>query len=267
MTIDRILRGLKQAHRVAEIPKARALTGQWLRLTAAYVGTSRLAYPYRVSLATGHTVVLENHYDLATFWQIFVANTYGVRKTDLRVIDAGANSGLFTLYAATQASEVRVASVEAFPPTFERLQQTVAGNGISGRVTLVPAALHGTAGTARIDSRENTVSQFRRLTGDSGMGTQVEAITLELLMNRCGWDSVDLLKLDIEGSEYEVVLNADPGVLGRVQRIAMEYHPRYDGAQYVPEDLFSYLAKCGFRLTLLRPNREGYGMARLERSA
>jgi hypothetical protein len=42
-------------------------------------------------------------------------------------------------------------------------------------------------------------------------------------MQGCGPDDVDLLKIDIEGSEFSLV-SGDPSSLARVRRIVMEVH-------------------------------------------
>ena len=48
-------------------------------------------------------------------------------------------------------------------------------------------------------------------------------VTLEELMDRCGIEAVDLLKLDCEGAEWDI-LPAAEGVLPRVRQICMEFH-------------------------------------------
>ena len=51
----------------------------------------------------------------------------------------------------------------------------------------------------------------------------VEVVTLESLMDHYGIDSVDLLKLDCEGAEWDI-LPAAERVLPRVRQICMEFH-------------------------------------------
>ena len=66
-------------------------------------------------------------------------------------------------------------------------------------------------------------SQMQRVSEDSMDGIAVPAQTLLQVMDRVG-GTVDLVKMDIEGSEYEVLLNTAPKQLKRIRRMVLEYH-------------------------------------------
>jgi FkbM family methyltransferase len=263
MNLARVLSGLRSASRITELPRARAATRDWLRLVAAYAGISKLEYPYRIALRDGTVITIEAFTDLATFWLIFFSKTYMVYDTDLRIIDAGANVGMFTTYAARRSPHAHIASIEPFSTTFERLRTAIADNQIGNRVTAFRAALQGVDGTVGFDGRPGVPSQFRAVTPN---GAPVQAISLQSIIDACEWDRVDLLKLDIEGSEYEALLNTSRPILKKIARISMEYHPRPDDKSLVPERIFAHLHECGFELILHRPDPGGYGLAHLVRT-
>ena len=75
--------------------------------------------------------------------QIFVCRCYDVQPKDRVILDAGANVGLFAVWAAKEAPQSRIISAEPHPTTFERLQQTIRMNGLAERVDAVPCALGG----------------------------------------------------------------------------------------------------------------------------
>lgn len=52
----------------------------------------------------------------------------------------------------------------------------------------------------------------------------VECLSLASLLDRLGLDEVDILKLDIEGAEYGLLLDADLSVLSRFKQIFIEFH-------------------------------------------
>jgi len=56
----------------------------------------------------------------------------------------------------------------------------------------------------------------------------------------------DLLKLDCEGAEYPILMNAPQTVLRRIHRIIMEYHDR--AGCYTHTDLETFLIANGFRV-------------------
>jgi hypothetical protein len=78
--------------------------------------------------------------------------------------------------------------------------------------------------------------------------TEVEVTTIPALLDEAGWDSVDLVKIDIEGSEDEL-LSSNNGWLSSVGAILLEIHPNT-----TPEKIGSCLSPYGFSL-----RRHGHG--------
>jgi hypothetical protein len=92
-------------------------------------------------------------------------------------------------------------------------------------------------------------SQFRA-TGAGGV--QVDMVTLdEVVAGR-----VDLLKMDIEGAEYETLSAASLSTLRSIQRVAMEYHPNHPLSAVA-----SALEPAGLAFAAVREEGGGYGLA------
>jgi FkbM family methyltransferase len=201
---------------------------------------------------------LETFADLATAWLIFFRREYPVRREMRTIVDAGANIGLFSLFAAVTAPAARVLALEPFPATYDRLSRNIRANSLHERVTCLPLALAGHNGTRVMDGRPTIGSQFRSLQPQENgtASVAVEAASLDSLLDGEALDRVDMLKLDIEGSEYEVVAGASDGALCRCAVIALEYHPGGD-----KEAMFDRLRGLGFRLEADRPALGGYGNA------
>ena len=72
--------------------------------------------------------------------------------------------------------------------------------------------------------------------------------------------TIDFLKVDCEGAEWDFMRNRD--AFARVRRIRMEYH--LIGRQTVA-DVAEMAERIGFRIDWLVPN-QGFGIAWLERS-
>lgn len=67
--------------------------------------------------------------------------------------------------------------------------------------------------------------------------------------------TVDLLKIDIEGAEYEVLKSASAETLQRVHRIVLEFHPN------APQDeAIGPLTSNGFRMRRYQDDGEGNGL-------
>ena len=58
----------------------------------------------------------------------------------------------------------------------------------------------------------------------SGSADDVEVLTLEDLLTLAGTSDVDFLKMDIEGSEHDVFVDAAPELLRHFKRMSLEYH-------------------------------------------
>jgi FkbM family methyltransferase len=255
---------LKHANRAPEIFRCARETTQWARVSAAYLGLSRVEYPYLLRLRLGEQIRLEEHTDLKTFWQVFLRRVYSVRTADRVILDVGANIGLFTLYAARSAPQARIVALEPFPATFARLLTIVRDHHLDTRVTCLNYASAGADGI-RVMRNIAAPSQRRSLTPPANVvsGTQVLCKTLEQTLSENNLSHVDLLKMDIEGSEYEVLLSASQKTLAQIGRIALEYHG--DSAPYSKRQIFEHLGQTGFRVIWDVCDDLGYGVAELVR--
>jgi FkbM family methyltransferase len=52
----------------------------------------------------------------------------------------------------------------------------------------------------------------------------VKTITLEKLLSNLNWDKVDLIKIDIEGSEWDVINTTSDDTFKSIDKILLEYH-------------------------------------------
>jgi FkbM family methyltransferase len=155
-----------------------------------------------------------------TYIEIFEQNTYAVEPKDVRnktVIDIGANLGMFSLRCVEWGAR-RVISVEAQPTVYELgLVPNVSGIG-----HIVPRfnAVYDVDGlfvhveNHHVGSKVGDVSQ-------NGTPT----ITLKTLLDREGVYGNDLvLKLDCEGSEFNILHTCDQYTLSRFNKIFIELH-------------------------------------------
>lgn len=202
--------------------------------------------------------------DVSVFFEIFARDAYRLGQIPGRlgtVIDLGGNVGLFTLRAAGIAE--RVLCFEPMLENFERLSANTAGLNHVERNNLAVGANDGMLSiffpaTARGTGRFSAQPQAE--VHDAGRKIDVECIRLDTLFARHKVDRCDLLKIDIEGSEYDVLLNASGDTLAKIQRIYGEFHPCND-----PPDalglLKARLEQAGFRTRWEpQPNDSRYGM-------
>jgi FkbM family methyltransferase len=264
--------------RLGEVLRCSQETEQWLPLTLDYAGLRPIAYPYELRLRSNEKVTLREHIDTVIFWMIFVRRHYPVSASDRVILDLGANIGMFTLYAAREAPQARIIAVEPFPTTYARLGELIERNRLQSRVTAINCAVAGKAGTRTMDSAEEIPSQYRRIyspqtvtlnadhRGPSGAqqddyGVPVKTETLASLLELAGLASVDLLKMNIHGNEYDVLLSTEPGVLQRFRQIVVQYHELPAEMNLGKEQIIENLQRLGFSLVADNDTHRGSGLA------
>ena len=80
--------------------------------------------------------------------------------------------------------------------------------------------------------------------------TQTVAVTtLSAILDQYNIDRVDLLKIDIEGAEYEAILGSrDAFKTHRIRRIALELHPKQIAARgHSTETIEAFLQSAGYK--------------------
>lgn len=148
------------------------------------------------------------------------------------VLDIGANVGLFSIWVALNVPSAKVFAFEAASDNFSALAENVRANrlkgisayhyavsdGSSDRVTLY-RGFHGGIHSIRPEYRNWPSSA-----GGARQTEKVRTITLARILRRFKIQSVDFLKLDCEGAEYEILFSAPRPTLSRIRKIVGEYH-------------------------------------------
>jgi FkbM family methyltransferase len=158
------------------------------------------------------------------------------------VVDLGAHIGTFTLLATNIILNTHgdglIVSVEPASINYVALLNNVRLNNVEKYVYPVRVAVASRPGLAEIEW--------------IGMKERVKATTMQEIMDSVGLDSVDLVKIDIEGAELEV-LTSNNDWLERVDSIVMEIHPQVYGFTGVDKIIRS-LREKGFYVKVVRNN-------------
>lgn len=139
------------------------------------------------------------------------------------IIDIGAHVGAFTVWAARRAPNARLAAVEPNPETFELLVRNIRDNGLKDRVTAVNAAVGGEPGTGYLERTSHSLGTRIARSGTGPVRVRVQALVG--LMAEARMDTVDVLKIDCEGMEYDALEAMGPDNLQAIRTLACEYHP------------------------------------------
>ena len=191
---------------------------------------------------------LENHWLGHQFEEIYKTKLYEPYlrgKKDLTIIDAGGNVGLTSYYFSQFAKDVY--TLEPFPEMFELIKQMIEYNEIDKIVHPIQKALYienGKFGFGGPESNKTMQSLHSAVWTNGKPDLEVEAIDLVTLFKENNIEHVDLLKMDIEGSEYEVFGHSSfSDVADKIDMIIGESH---QWANRHPNQLKDALENRGF---------------------
>lgn len=223
--------------------------------------------------------------DMVIVQDVYTDDCYRLGEVPLPrevIVDGGAHIGAFAARARARNPFARIICVEACPENWEALQQNVGSyaeivqaaltceisvallNAVwphcvstGGSIVVSPeeAARYKAAGP-ECDKTVLPDGSKREYWSDA---RPIKTITLDQLAAEKGFDHVDLLKLDIEGSEYSLLRGVSQDLLDRTRLIVGEYHGRFQFDDLV-RDRFQ-----GWKLEILRDGH--FGLFRLSNPA
>ena len=177
------------------------------------------------------------------FRQMFYHKTYDILNIlDIETaIDIGANCGLFTKYLMYRCKNIKlIHSIEPSKSPFNELKnQFDYCNGIKCH----KLGIHSFTGKSFIHNNldNSTISSFDRITGDHINDEEVNVMTLTDFLNSQQLITVDLIKIDVEGLEYEIINATSDENIKRASKYLIEYHPNGNNSIDVIIDRFKIL--------------------------
>jgi FkbM family methyltransferase len=164
------------------------------------------------------------------------------------VVDIGAGLGDFTVLAAKACPEGLVHAYEPLSQSYRLLVHNLAINHIDWVICFEEVA--GRAGQ-RLRPADHAKEAVSTSFVERGGASSVPAVDLSEILDRLPDSECDLMKIDCEGCEFELLLNAGRDQLSRIRRITIEAHDGYFG--HSTTELISHLEKNGF-LVRREPN-------------
>lgn len=166
--------------------------------------------------------------DIRIINEIWIARCYEqhpgiVPRQGWTVVDLGAHKGIYSTRVLHLAPDARVFSYEPDPDNFACLLTNVGDRATVHNVAV--GSDDGMATMYRVPGQgglQTIVAERARARGHyTDTPLDVKKISLERAITEAG--HVDLLKIDVEGAEYDLVLNSRPSVFDGVDRVVLEY--------------------------------------------
>lgn len=155
--------------------------------------------------------------------EVITKNEYSKLKInkDSIVIDAGANVGMFSLLALSRGAK-KVYSIEPVFKTFRALEKNL--EKYSDRVEVFCFGLGGSTRSETLYTNGwSTINSLFQLNENQSKEIQVNYKDINAFMGLVEQD-IDIMKIDVEGSEYEIFYRITDENILRVKSLVMEYH-------------------------------------------
>lgn len=257
-------------HTIRRHVRAVVLLRNWLEFFRADLTRGDLA-----SVQTRRGIVLESRrgvnlkYLFLEIWlsRVYTPAGYEIRTGDV-VIDIGANIGVFSAFAASIAARTRVFAYEPFSESAACLRSNVRASGLGNVTVFEQAVCSGRGQRVLLIESGNWVmhtlagnaagSGAEARGGELDHAVEVDCVGLDDVFRDNGIARCNLLKVDCEGSEYEIFEACSQEIMDRIDKIVIEYHegPRFAGTG---EQLRDLLVTRGFHVDHFAAGAEGTG--------
>ncbi len=170
-------------------------------------------------------------------------------RSELTIIDLGANIGLFSLYAHKYAK--KIIAVEPSSQIYEYLTKNIKSNNLEDKITPVKAAIGAENGKMELFGSDVNLTMFSAHKVDihNEKSETVKQLGLNTLLDLHSLTHVDFLKLDIEGSEFEVLASDEfMKAAPKIDFIMGEIH-EWTGRN--PKQCVQALEECGFEVEII----------------
>ncbi|RYF68512.1 MAG: FkbM family methyltransferase [Cytophagaceae bacterium] len=204
-----------------------------------------------------HFQVTEPLYQV--FKELFMQDVYEINALVAQlpeqpiVIDIGANAGFFAVQLLSKIEQATIYAYEPVPANVQAFQQTLDTNPrLKRNVHLFQMAVTGhykaalNLFTEAIDNNQVVASVLASFHENNTRVLTVQGITLTNIIDHNNLAIIDLVKIDCEGSEYDIFYNTDPALLRRIRHIVMEVHD-IDTDRNNVSALNTYLESLGFQ--------------------
>lgn len=183
--------------------------------------------------------------DVNVYWQIFINREYQtvVDTTDLNkieiktIIDAGSNIGLTALYFSNHFSEAKIIALEPDKENYEQLVKNTEKRSNENVLLQKAVWSENTNVYLHNDFRDN--QEWSRRVLKTETATKIEAVSINSIIEKYKIETVDILKIDIEGGEAEIFRSdCDLSFLDKTKILAIEIHDELNCREKINKILF-----------------------------
>ncbi|WP_310557741.1 FkbM family methyltransferase [Flavobacterium sp.] len=173
--------------------------------------------------------------------KVYFENFKIVNETSLNIIDAGSNIGLTSLFFIDYFKKATIVCIEPELENFKILEYNLK-NCNDNKVFKINGAVWSTDCNIKIinDFKDKLDWSFR--VEETEEDNSIKAFSINTIINTIGFDSIDILKIDVEGSEKQIFdkNSSNLDFLKITKCIAIEIHDFFDCRKQIYDVLDFY---------------------------
>ncbi len=206
-----------------------------------------------ITIRNGPSVYVRNIFgpDWVVVHEMFSRDDYQIKDLPLGsapiIFDIGANIGAFTLFAEKCFPLSRVFAYEPASTNFEILKKNIALNHLENEVKAFQLAVAVAPGEAMMTYSDEEFAHSliadQVETEHIAKSEKVRCTSIPEIISEHKLARIDLIKMDIEGLEYDLLFALPDDVYKMVRYITLEIHDHKD---HPAEELITFLKEKGF---------------------
>lgn len=192
------------------------------------------------------------------FFELFGLNVYYFKSSSEKpiIIDLGANIGDTVIYFKDLYPKSTIFAFEPHPLAFKHLQKNVALNNFKS-IKLFNEAIGYKKGLLTLSDNQENVFNSASIIDDQNIHNSKNQVKFKVHVNKLSsypvisnLKKVDLIKMDVEGSESEI-LDDIKDILMKTKKIILEYHILDKLTHNSLDNVFVKLINCGLKPSVI----------------
>lgn len=167
--------------------------------------------------------------------EMFVENVYHIDKDSFNdtgiVIDIGANIGAFSIQAALLGAK-KVYAFEPEEDNYRILVDNIKLNNLESVILPIKLGIFSSTGQQAftVGQGASHIAEIKKVTPENKVKisqlnqSQINTITFGEMWEYIGTPYCDVMKMDIEGSEYAIFKSQPKELLDKIKYLTMEFH-------------------------------------------
>ena len=204
---------------------SRKIFKNWYIYPKIYYGLTNIKFPIFETNSGLKIKLRKNSTDLMALTHVWLIGEYKRKNFEINegdvIIDVGGHIGLFSLYATQFCKNGQIFTFEPMVENFDLLSENIKLNNLDN-IKIFNLAVSNSNSSVKLYLNQDDAghSMFSK----SSKSVTVNSISLQQIFDNNNIEYCDFLKLDCEGSEYEIIKNLPATYFKKIKKMIIEYH-------------------------------------------